>query len=116
VKFNEHTQSYSNGLLKWNMDYNLGSTLIFKYIFCYDFISIFFIGMSNIWYVMEKQIWIEKNYNKKFNQQITMDFWMTKFGPHFQKSQSYVFDYTRILNLKWYFPSLYGVMIQESNG
>jgi hypothetical protein len=26
------------------MDYNLGSTLTFKCIFCYDFISIFFIG------------------------------------------------------------------------
>jgi hypothetical protein len=26
-----------------------------------------------------------KNYNKKFNQQIIMDFWMTKFGPYFQK-------------------------------
>ncbi len=27
-----------------HMDYNLGSALTFKYIFCYDFISIFFIG------------------------------------------------------------------------
>jgi hypothetical protein len=26
------------------MDYNMGSTLAFKCIFCYDFISIFFIG------------------------------------------------------------------------
>jgi len=24
--------------------------------------------------------WIEKHYNKNFNQQITMYFWMTKFG------------------------------------
>jgi hypothetical protein len=38
--------------------------------------------------MMEKQIWIEKNYNKNFNQKITMDFWMTKFGSYFQKSQS----------------------------
>jgi len=42
---------------------------------------------------MEKQIWIEKNYNKKFNQQITMNFWMTKFGPYFQKSLSWSFFY-----------------------
>jgi hypothetical protein len=32
-----------------------------------------------------KKTWIEKNYNKKFNQQITIDFWMTKFGPYFLK-------------------------------
>jgi hypothetical protein len=32
-----------------------------------------------------KKTWIEKNYNKKFNQQITIDFWMTKFGPYFPK-------------------------------
>jgi hypothetical protein len=34
---------------------------------------------------------IEKNYYKKFNQQIAMDFWMTKFGPYFQKSLSWSF-------------------------
>jgi len=28
-----------------------------------------------------KKLWIEKNYNKKFNEQIIMDFLMTKFGP-----------------------------------
>jgi hypothetical protein len=38
--------------------------------------------------MMEKQIRIEKTYNKNFNQEIIMDFWMTKFGPYFQKSQS----------------------------
>ncbi len=38
-------QSYCNGLLKWTyMDYNMGIALIFKCIFYYDFISIFFIG------------------------------------------------------------------------
>jgi adenylate cyclase len=26
-----------------------------------------------------------KNYNKNFNQQITMDFWMTKFESYFPK-------------------------------
>jgi hypothetical protein len=35
--------------------------------------------------------WIEKNYNKNFNQQITMDFWLIKFGPYFQKSQYWSF-------------------------
>jgi hypothetical protein len=38
---------------------------------------------------MEKKIWIEKNDNKNFNQQIIMDFWMTKFGPYFSKSLSW---------------------------
>jgi hypothetical protein len=38
-------QSCSNELLKWiYMDYNMGIALTFKYIFYYDFISIFFIG------------------------------------------------------------------------
>jgi hypothetical protein len=32
-----------------------------------------------------------KNYNKKFNQQIIMDFWMTRSEPYFQKSQSWLF-------------------------
>ncbi len=56
-----------------HMDYNLGSMLTFKCIFCYDFISIIFIGIQ---YVIHdgKNKWIEKNYNKQFNQQIAMDF------------------------------------------
>jgi hypothetical protein len=41
--------------------------------------------------MIEKKIWIEKIYNKNFNQQIIMDFWMTKIGPYFQKSQSWLF-------------------------
>jgi hypothetical protein len=41
-------QSYSNGLLSEYMDYNLGSTLTFKCIFCYDFISIFLISTQYI--------------------------------------------------------------------
>jgi hypothetical protein len=44
-----------------------------------------------------KKKWIEKNYNKNFNQQITMDFWMTKFGPYFPKSLFWS------LLLDWYF-------------
>jgi hypothetical protein len=32
--------------------------------------------------------WIKKNYNKNFNQQITMDFLMTKFRLYFPKFQS----------------------------
>jgi hypothetical protein len=73
-----------------HMDYNLGFALTFKCIFGYDFISIFFIGNQ---YMIHngKKIWIEKNHNKNFNQQITMDFWMTKFGPYFQKPQSWSF-------------------------
>jgi hypothetical protein len=73
-----------------NMDYNLGLTLPFKCIFCYDFISIFFIRIQ---YMINdgKKIWIEKNYDKNFNQEVTMDFWMTKFEPYFQKSQSWSF-------------------------
>jgi hypothetical protein len=78
------------------MDYNLGFILAFKCIFCYDFISIFVI---NTQYMIDdgKKIWIEKNYNRNFNQQITMDFWMTRFGLSFQKSQSWSFF------LDWYF-------------
>jgi hypothetical protein len=55
------------------MDYNLGSELTFKCIFCYDFISIFFIRTQ---YMIHdgKKIQIEKHYKKKINQQITMDF------------------------------------------
>jgi hypothetical protein len=30
-----------------------------------------------------KKIWIEKNYNKNFNEQIIMYFLITKFGPYF---------------------------------
>jgi len=30
-----------------------------------------------------------KKLQQNFNQQIIMDFWMTKFGPYFQKSQSW---------------------------
>ncbi len=65
------------------MDYNLGFILAFKCIFCYDFISIFVI---NTQYMIDdgKKIWIEKNYNRNFNQQITMDFLMTRFGLSFK--------------------------------
>jgi hypothetical protein len=55
------------------MDYDLGSILTFKCIFGYDFISIFVIGTQYMIHD-EKKIWIEKNYNRIFNQQITMDF------------------------------------------
>jgi hypothetical protein len=39
----------------------------------------------------EKKKWIEKSYNKNFNQKIIMDFWMTKFGLYFPKSLSWSF-------------------------
>jgi len=67
------------------MDYNLGSILSFKCIFCYDFISMFFIGTQYIIYGKIYMDW--KKLQQNFNRQITMDFWMTKFGPYFQKSQ-----------------------------
>jgi hypothetical protein len=40
-----------------------------------------------------KKKWIEKNYNKNFNQQIIIDFWMTKFEPYFPKSLFLVIFY-----------------------
>jgi len=36
--------------------------------------------------MMEKKNGLKNNYNKNFNQQIIMDFWMTKFGPYLPKS------------------------------
>jgi hypothetical protein len=39
-----------------------------------------------------KKKWIENNY-KNFNQQITMDFGMTRFGPYFQKAPILVIFY-----------------------
>jgi hypothetical protein len=45
-----------------------------------------------------KKKWVEKNYNKNFNQQITMDFLMTRFGPYFQKSQSWFFFWIDIFS------------------
>jgi hypothetical protein len=47
---------------------------------------------------MEKKIWIEKNYNKNFNQQIIMDFWMTKFGPYFSKPILVIFYWIDIIS------------------
>jgi hypothetical protein len=55
------------------MDYNLGFKLTFKCIFCYDLISIFFIGTQYMIHEGGGKC-IEKNYNKNFNQQIIMDF------------------------------------------
>jgi hypothetical protein len=72
-----------------HMNYNLGSTLAFKCIFCYDFISMFFIRTQYMIHDGKKMNW--ENYNKKFNEQKIMDFWMTIFGPYFQKSQSLSF-------------------------
>jgi hypothetical protein len=53
--------------------------------------------------------WIKKNYNKNFNQQIAMDFWMTKFGPCFQKSHSW------FVLLDWYFypPNMYDNFVSK---
>jgi hypothetical protein len=56
------------------MDYNLSYALTFKSSFCYDFISIFFIGIQCMIDDGKKYISIEKNYSKKVNKQIAMDF------------------------------------------
>jgi hypothetical protein len=58
-----------------HMEYSLDYALTFKCIFSYDFISIFVLGTQYIIHDGNKQ-WIEKNYNTKSNQQITMDFCM----------------------------------------
>ncbi len=55
--------------------------------------------------MMEKHIWIEKHYNKNFDKQITMDFWLTKFGPYFQKSQSWSF----FVGLMYFSPNMYNI-------
>jgi len=86
-----------------HMDYVLGFVLTFKCIFCYDFSSILFLYGFNIWSMMEKKKWIEKNYNKKINQQITMDSSMTKFGPNFLKSLSWLF----FVGLIFFPPNMY---------
>ncbi len=46
------------------MDYNLGFALTFKCIFCYDFISMSFIGTQYMTHD-RKQIWIEKKSQHK---------------------------------------------------
>jgi hypothetical protein len=46
---------------------------------------------------------IEKNYNKNFNKQITMDFWIIIFEPYFQKFQSWSF----FVGLNFFSPNIY---------
>jgi hypothetical protein len=43
---------------------------------------------------------IEKYYNKNFNQQIIMNFWMTWFGPYLQKFLLVIF----LLDQDFFFP------------
>jgi len=71
------------------MDYNIGYALTFKCIFCYDFNSMFFIGTQYIIYGNTYMNW--KKLQQNFNQQIIMDFWIIKFGPYFQKFESWSF-------------------------
>jgi hypothetical protein len=47
-----------------HMDYNLGSTLTFKCIFCYDFISIFSIGTQYMIHDRKKKIMTKTLTNK----------------------------------------------------
>jgi len=62
----------------------MGFALKFKCIFCYDFISIFFIGTQ---YMIHdgKNLCNEKNYNKNFNHQIFMDFLNDQIWAFFSK-------------------------------
>jgi len=55
------------------MNYNLGFALAFKCIFAMISSQYFLIGIQYMIHDGEKK-WIEKNYNKNFNQQITMYF------------------------------------------
>jgi hypothetical protein len=43
-----------------HMDYNLGYALVFKCIFCYDFISIFFIGTQYMIHDGKKEMDLKK--------------------------------------------------------
>ncbi len=77
--------SNSNELLKWS--YGLCSKFynnIQMHFLLWFHFNIFY--KDSIYDTQWKKIWIKENYNKSFNQQITMDFWMTKFGLYFQKS------------------------------
>jgi hypothetical protein len=58
-----------------------------------------------------KKKWIEKNYEKKKkkHQQINMDFWMIRFGPYFQKSQSSSFFVGSI----FFPPSMYNLFFSK---
>ncbi len=60
--------------LNGHMDYSLGSTLVFKCTFYYDFISIFFIGIQYMVHDRKTNMDLKKKYYTKFNQQIIMDF------------------------------------------
>jgi hypothetical protein len=53
------------------MNYVLGFALTNSNAFFVMISSQYFLKGLNIWYMMEKHIWIEKNYDKIFNQQIT---------------------------------------------
>ncbi len=67
------------------MDYNSGSALTCKCIFCYDFISIFFIETQ---YMTNEKINGLKTIITKNLPTNNYGFWMIRFGSYFQKSQS----------------------------
>jgi len=86
-----------------HMNYGLGSTLTFKCIFLLWFhFNIFYRdSIYDTWY--KKYIWIEKTYNKNFNQQIIMDFWSPNLDLIF------ISPYLGHFLLNWYFfpPNMY---------
>jgi len=59
--------------------------------FYYDFISIFFTRTLYMIHDREKNMDWKELQQKNKQTWITMEFWMTKFGPYFQKSLSWSF-------------------------
>jgi hypothetical protein len=103
VKFNKHTPIYNNEPLKWT--YGLWFRFcinIQMHFLLWFYFNIFY--KDSIYDAWWGKKWIEKHYNKNFDQQIAMNFWMTKFGPYFQKSIS-----SGHFLLNWYFfpPNMY---------
>jgi len=80
ISINIH-QSYSNGLLKWAYGPCFGFYINSQMHFLLWFYLNMLLSKFNIGKKMDL-----KKLQKNFNQQITMDFWMTKFGPYFPKS------------------------------
>jgi hypothetical protein len=99
MKFNKIHQKYKFWNDKWKI------WIIWSWIYIYiqmhfsnAFVKFIFISryLIGIQYMMikNKQTWIPKNNDKNLNQQIAMDFWMTKFGFYFQifLSWSFILD------------------------
>jgi len=65
--------------------------------------SQYFLWRLHIWYMIKKTLWIEKIYNKHFNQ-ITMDVSITIFGPSLQEISTFLTGNSRQKkNPIWFF-------------